>query len=73
MLDVQLKNELPPEWVESFKKDVPREEVPYLLWDRDDRTEVQLLSHPEVTKKMIEYNKSLKALCDNEYIPNISK
>jgi acetoin utilization protein AcuC len=73
MLDVQLKNELPPEWIEIFKKDVPREEVPYLLWDRDDRTEVQLLSHPEVTKKMIEYNKSLKALCDNEYIPNISK
>ncbi|NHJ21670.1 MAG: acetoin utilization protein AcuC [Candidatus Lokiarchaeota archaeon] len=73
MLDVDLKNELPPEWIEKVKKDVPGEEVPYLLWDRDDRTEVQLLSHPELTKKMIDYNNSLKSLCDNEFVPNISR
>jgi acetoin utilization protein AcuC len=73
MLDVNLENELPPEWIEQIKKEVPKEEVPYLLWDRDDKTEVELLSHPELAKKMIEYNKSLKALCDNEFIPNISK
>ncbi|MFX0074700.1 MAG: acetoin utilization protein AcuC [Candidatus Hermodarchaeota archaeon] len=73
MLDVDLPNELPPDWIEQVKKEVPNEETPYLLWDRDDRTEVQLLSHPELTKKMIDYNKSLRTLCDNEFIPNISK
>jgi acetoin utilization protein AcuC len=73
MLDVNLQNELPPEWIEQVKKEAPREDAPYLLWDRDDRTEVQLLSNPDLTKKMINYNKSLKALCDNEFIPNISK
>ena len=72
MLDVNLENELPLEWIEQVKNEVPNEEVPYLLWDRDDKTEVQLLSHPELAKKMIDYNKSLKALCDNEFIPNIS-
>jgi hypothetical protein len=72
MLEVNLENELPLEWIEQFKKEVPKEEVPYLLWDRDDRTEVELLSHPELAKKMIDYNKSLKALCDKEFIPNIS-
>ncbi|MFX0049599.1 MAG: hypothetical protein ACFE8G_15810, partial [Candidatus Hermodarchaeota archaeon] len=73
MLDVDLPNELPPEWIEQVKREVPREEVPYLLWDRDDKAEVQLLSNPELTKKMAKYNKSLRALCDNEYIPNISR
>jgi hypothetical protein len=72
MLDQNLENQLPPEWVEIVKKEVPREEIPYLLWDRDDVTNVQLLSNPELTKKMIAYNNSLKALCDNEFIPNIS-
>jgi len=72
MLDVSLENELPLEWIEQFRKEVPNEDVPYLLWDRDDKTEVQLLSHPELAKRMIDYNKSLKALCDNEFIPNIS-
>lgn len=73
MLDVKLKNELPPEWIEQVKKDVPNEDTPYLLWDHDDKSEVQLLSHPEITKKMIDYNKELKNLCDNEYLPNISQ
>ncbi|GAH87591.1 unnamed protein product [marine sediment metagenome] len=73
MLDVELKNELPDDWIEQVKKEVPNEDTPYLLWDHDDKSEVELLSHPEITKKMIDYNKELKNLCDNEYLPNISK
>ncbi len=73
MLDVKLKNELPNDWIEQVKKEVPNEETPYLLWDRDDKSEVQLLSHPEIAKKMIDYNNDLKNLCDNEYLPNISQ
>jgi hypothetical protein len=71
MLDVNLPNELPEDWIKEVKKEVPYEETPYQLWDRDDRSEVQLLSHPEIAKKMIDYNKSLKELCDQQYIPNI--
>ena len=73
MLDVELKNELPNDWIEQVKKEVPNEDTPYLLWDHDDKSEVELLSHPEITKKMIDYNKELKNLCDNEYLPNISQ
>ena len=73
MLDIELKNELPNDWIEQVKKEVPNEDTPYLLWDHDDKSEVELLSHPEITKKMIDYNKELKNLCDNEYLPNISK
>jgi acetoin utilization protein AcuC len=73
MLDVKLKNELPNDWIQQVKKDVPNEETPYLLWDHDDKSEVQLLSNPEITKKMIDYNKELKNLCDTEYLPNISQ
>ncbi len=73
MLDVELKNELPEEWLIQVKEEVPYETTPYLLWDRDDKAEVQLLSHPEIAKKMIDYNKKLKALCDEEFIPNLKK
>ncbi len=73
MLNVELKNELPVEWVNQVKEEVPHETTPYLLWDRDDKAEVQLLSHPEIAKKMIDYNKKLKALCDEEFIPNLKK
>ncbi|MBY9020399.1 MAG: hypothetical protein KGD67_05030, partial [Candidatus Lokiarchaeota archaeon] len=73
MLDVKLENKLPNDWIQQVKKDVPNEDTPYLLWDHDDKSEVQLLSHPEIAKKMIDYNKELKNLCDNEYLPNISQ
>lgn len=73
MLNVELKNELPDEWVNQVKEEVPHETTPYLLWDRDDKAEVQLLSHPEIAKKMIDYNRELKALCDKEFIPNLKK
>ena len=73
MLDVELKNELPDDWLNQVKEEVPHESTPYLLWDRDDKAEVQLLSHPEIAKKMIDYNKELKALCDEEFIPNLKK
>ncbi|MHA1626200.1 MAG: hypothetical protein ACTSWH_13800, partial [Promethearchaeota archaeon] len=71
MLDVDLKNELPNTWIAEVKKDVPYEDVPILLWDRDNKSEVQLLSHPEIAKKMIDYNKDLRRLCDEEFIPRI--
>ena len=66
-----LKCELPDTWIAEVKKDVPYEDAPILLWDRDDKSEVQLLSHPEIAKKMIDYNKDLKRICDEEYIPRI--
>jgi acetoin utilization protein AcuC len=73
MIDVELKNELPDEWVNQVKEEVPYETTPYLLWDRDDKAEIQLLSHPEIAKKMIDYNRELRALCDEEFIPNLKK
>jgi len=73
MLDVDLKNELPPNWVEEVKDNVPYEDLPYLLWDRDDKAELELLSHPEITKKMIDYNNELKRICDEKYLPNLAK
>jgi acetoin utilization protein AcuC len=71
MLDVELSDELSPSWLEEVKKLVPYEDVPYALTDKDDKAEVQLLSHPEIAKKMIEYNEDLRMLCDEHYVPNI--
>jgi len=71
MLEVELENTLPDSWIEEVKRSVSYEETPYLLWDRNDKAEVQLLSHPEIAKKMIDYNRDLRELCDAKYIPSI--
>ncbi|MFX1493736.1 MAG: acetoin utilization protein AcuC [Promethearchaeota archaeon] len=71
MLNVELPNELPQSWVNEVKELVPYEDVPYLLWDRNDSAELQLLSHPEIAKKMIDYNKDLKKLCEEKYLPDL--
>ncbi|MFX0059944.1 MAG: acetoin utilization protein AcuC [Candidatus Hodarchaeota archaeon] len=72
MLHVELENELPSSWVQEVKKLVKYEDTPYLLWDRNDSSEKDLLSHPEIAKKMIDYNNELKLLCDEKYIPNLT-
>jgi len=71
MLEVELENELPDSWIAEVKRAVSYEEPPYLLWDRNDKAEIQLLSHPEIAKKMIDYNRGLRELCDEKYIPSI--
>jgi acetoin utilization protein AcuC len=73
MLDVELKNELPGSWIEEVKENAPYEETPYLLWDRGERVEVQMLSHPEIAKKIIDYTKMLIQISDERFVPNISK
>ena len=73
MLDEELRNELPDSWIEEVKENVPFEETPYLLWDRGEKIEVQMLSHPEIAKKIIEYTKSLIEISDNKYLPTLSK
>ena len=73
MLHVELPNKLPPSWVNEVKELVPYEETPYLLWDRNDKAELQLLSHPEIAKKMIDYNKELKSLCEEKYLPELMR
>ena len=69
MLDVELDNELPRSWIEEVKKKAPYENKPYSLWDRGDKIEVDLLAHPEIAKKMIDYIKSLIKICDEKYLP----
>lgn len=71
MLEIELKNELPQSWINEVKESVPYEETPYLLWDRNDKSDLELLSHPEIAKKMIDYNNELKTICDEKYIPNL--
>ncbi len=73
MLDVDLENELPNSWLKEIKAKVPHEQTPYLLWDRGDKIEVELLSHPEVAKKMIQYNNQLIETCEKQFIPNLTK
>jgi len=73
MLDVELKNELPDSWIQEVKENVPFEETPYLLWDRGDKVEVQMLSHPEIAKKISEYTKSLIEISNERYLPNLGK
>jgi hypothetical protein len=73
MLHMELENKLPDSWIQEVKQNVPYEQLPYLLWDRNDKSEVQLLSHPEIAKKMIDYNKQLIELCDQKYIPNLTR
>jgi len=73
MLDVELINELPDSWIKEVKESVPYEDVPYSLWDRGEKIEVQMLSHPEIAKKIFDYTKELIKISDETYIPNLSK
>ena len=73
MLDVELKNELPDSWIKEAKENAPYEDTPYLLWDRGEKVEVQMLSHPEIAKKIIDYTKSLIEISDEKFLPNLSK
>ena len=73
MLDVELKNELPDAWIQEVKINAPFEDTPYLLWDRGEIVEVQLLSHPEIAKRIIDYNKNLIKISDEKYLPYLSK
>ncbi len=73
MLDVELKNELPDSWIQEVKEGAPYEETPYLLWDRGEKVEVQMLSHPEIAKKIIDYTKMLVQISDEKFLPNLSK
>ena len=69
MLDLELKNQLPASWIEEVKNKVPYEETPYSLWDRNDKIEVELLSHPEIAKKMIDYGNQLISINEEKYLP----
>ena len=73
MLDVELNNELPDSWIKEAKEDAPYEDTPYLLWDRGEKIEVQMLSHPEIAKKIIDYTKSLIEIANEKYIPYLSR
>ncbi|MFX1314663.1 MAG: acetoin utilization protein AcuC [Promethearchaeota archaeon] len=73
MLEVDLENKLPDSWIKEVKEQAPYEETPYLLWDRNDKAELLLLKYPEIAKKMIEYNKSLIEICEEKYLPNLTK
>jgi acetoin utilization protein AcuC len=73
MLDVELKNELPDSWIKEAKENAPYEDTPYLLWDRGEKVEVQLLSHPEIARKIIDYTKNLVVISDEKYLPNLNK
>ncbi|MFW9770967.1 MAG: acetoin utilization protein AcuC [Candidatus Thorarchaeota archaeon] len=73
MLDIELKNELPSDWIKEVKQIVPYEETPYRLWDQNDKAEIQLLSHPEIAKKMIDYNNELKTILNEKFLPNLER
>ena len=73
MLNVELKNELPDSWIKEVKDDAPYEDIPYLLWDRGEKIEVQMLSHPEIAKKIIDYTKSLIEISNEKYLPYLTK
>jgi acetoin utilization protein AcuC len=72
MLDMDLENQLPESWIKEVKELVPFEDTPYVLWDNDDKTEVQLLSHPELAKKLQDYINQLIEVCDEKYLPALS-
>lgn len=73
MLDIELENELPDSWIKEAKEIAQYEDTPYLLWDRGEKVQVQMLSHPEITKKIIDYTKSLIEISNEKYIPNLGK
>ena len=73
MLDIELPNELPDSWIKEVKKEVPNEDTPYLLWDRGEKVEVQMLRNPEIAKKIIDYTNSLVDLSNEKYLPNLIK
>ncbi|MFW9896462.1 MAG: acetoin utilization protein AcuC [Candidatus Thorarchaeota archaeon] len=73
MLDVDLPNELPDSWIEEVKKNVPYEDTPYLLWDRGEKVDVQMLKNPEIAKKIIDYTNSLIQYSNENFLTYLSK
>ena len=73
MLEVEVDNKLPESWIAEVKQKVPHENTPYMLWDRADKSEVDLLANPEVAKKMIEYKNSLIKICEEKFLPPLTK
>lgn len=73
MLEVEIENELPDAWIKEIKKEIPNEDTPYLLWDRGEKVEVQMLRNPEIAKKIIDYTNSLIELSNEKYLPNLNK
>ena len=73
MLEVELENKLPDSWIKEVKEKVPYEDLPHLLWDRNDKMEVQLLKYPEIAKNMSDYINSLIQISDEKYLPYLSK
>jgi len=73
MLGEQLENKLPDSWIKEVKKLVPHEDTPYLLWDRGESVEVEMLSHPEIAKKIIDYTNSLIEISNERFLPNLTK
>jgi hypothetical protein len=46
MLDVELPNNLPQEWIDFAAKNINDEEIPYELRDKNYRSEEQLVKNP---------------------------
>jgi len=73
MLDIELSNELPDDWIKEVKDKAPFEETPYTLWDRGEKVEVQMLRNPEIAKKIIDYTNSLINYSEENFLPELIK
>ena len=71
MLGVKLDNELPQEWVKECYRSAPDEPHPEEMFDRSDAITLELLSHPELQKQMVDYINSLIEFCQENFVPNL--
>lgn len=73
MLGVKLNDDLPEEWVKECYRLAPDEPEPETMFDKSDSITLDLLSHPELKKKMVDYTNDLIKFCQENFIPNLKE
>lgn len=70
MLDVELPNELPQEWIDFAAKNINDEEIPYQLRDKNYRSEEQLVKNPMYSVRIDEQIRKIEDFVYNSVLKN---
>jgi len=71
MLDVELNNDLPKEWKKECHINASDEIAPTTMFDKNDKLVLELFSHTELKKRMMDYYDMLIKVSREKYIPNL--
>ncbi len=71
MLDVDLPNAIPEEWIQFYEQKHIDEPTPYELRDNNYRAEEQILKNPMYSLRIEERLDAIEKYVNEEVLPNI--